>query len=213
MFKKCSLGDWLSVPVNVHWSVFLFLLVIWFMYGTLAFLFVALSFFSIIPHEFGHILVSRYYGIGCSGVWLTPMGGIALLDEIPREPEKEVAIVVAGPAVNLVLAILSFALSFFLLGEFFVILMVVNLGLGFFNLLPLYPMDGGRILRACLSMYFPFAYATMLAIRFGQLVSMFLVMILMANGFVREAVVVLSIFLMAEFDFWLLSRGKGLPLS
>lgn len=91
------LGKWFGVPVVVHYGILPFLLLMYFVFGGYACLFTAVSFFFIILHEFGHIFAARHFGIDCEKVWLTPMGGFALLDEIPRDPFKEAVIAAAGP--------------------------------------------------------------------------------------------------------------------
>ncbi len=102
---------------------------------------------SVLLHELGHALVARRYGINTRAITLYPFGGIAALEAEPEAPEAELAIALAGPAVNMVLALAALPLA--LLGlpgaGFFA---SINLGMGLFNLVPAFPMDGGRVLRA-----------------------------------------------------------------
>lgn len=170
MMKTRSLGKLFGVDVKIH-GTFLLLLAFIAISGLLqgglfqALLAVALSgvvFSVVVMHEFGHILAARKYGIPTKDVILSPIGGVARLQGLPSNPNAEIAIAAAGPAVNLVLAALGFlvmqvplwaqaqggVLFFAALLDWFV---TINLVLLVFNLIPAIPMDGGRILRAVLS--------------------------------------------------------------
>ena len=135
-------------------------------------------FLGVVLHELGHSLVARRYGVEISSIRLWIFGGIAQLAEMPEDWKKELYIALAGPAVSIVLGGVSYgafllvptgggtagvALSF-LLGY----LALMNLALAAFNLLPGFPMDGGRVLRALLARDRPYARATQIAARVGQ---------------------------------------------
>ncbi len=130
--------------------------------GTLeGILFILLLFGFVIFHEFGHALTARRYGIKTRDITLYPIGGIARLERMPEKPIQEFWVALAGPAVNVVIAALLFAwltisntfapLSSLSLTTvpFIERLMVVNISLVLFNLIPAFPMDGGRLLRSC----------------------------------------------------------------
>lgn len=126
---------------------------------------------SVLLHEFGHALTARHYGIRTRRIVLWPIGGIAQLEGQPRTPKQELHIALAGPAVNFVLAAGLWGLisiaglpSYGLLAS----LMVANLTLGLFNLVPAFPMDGGRILRAFLATRMGGGRATELAVKIGK---------------------------------------------
>ncbi|PWB81777.1 MAG: site-2 protease family protein [Methylocystaceae bacterium] len=141
--------------------------------------FITLIFTCVVLHEFGHILTARRFGIVSTEVTLLPIGGVANLDHMPETPSQELLIAVAGPAVNIVIA-----LGLFLaLGAFhpealtqlddphvnlFARLAAANLFLAVFNMIPAFPMDGGRVLRAALAMWLPRARATRIAAMIGQ---------------------------------------------
>jgi Zn-dependent protease len=112
---------------------------------------------SIVLHELGHALMARRYGIRTADITLYVFGGVARLERMPRSAGPELLIALAGPAVNfaIVLGLTGFLTLATLLGlpswEFLDVVFKLNLGLGLFNLLPVFPMDGGRVLRALLS--------------------------------------------------------------
>ena len=126
-------------------------------------LFVVLLFGCVVLHELGHAFAARAFGIPTHGITLLPIGGVAQLDRIPRNPFQELVIALAGPAVNVAIALLliPFVAALYGLGQitplglisggFVARLLLVNLVLVAFNLIPAFPMDGGRVLRALLA--------------------------------------------------------------
>jgi Zn-dependent protease/CBS domain-containing protein len=136
--------------------------------------FVALLFLCVVLHEFGHAFAAKAFGINTPDITLLPIGGVARLERMPEEPLQELVIAAAGPAVNVVIA-----LSCFVIGGSFVYpptlayglgtaLVTVNVLLLLFNLLPAFPMDGGRVLRALLATRLSYARATQVAASIGQ---------------------------------------------
>lgn len=133
-----------------------------------------LVFTCVVLHELGHSLTARYYGIRVPRILLLPIGGMAQFERIPRSPRQEIIISLAGPAVNVIIiaAILPFAawppfarvydlpLDIASVIQF---LLMVNIVMALFNLLPIFPMDGGRVLRAALATRFPYLKATTIA--------------------------------------------------
>ena len=134
----------------------------------------------VVLHEFGHALMARRFGIRTRDIILFPFGGVGRLERIPEVPSQELRIALAGPAVSVGIAAGLFAalrlqgsaprLEDFGIGDasFTERLMFINAGLAVFNLLPAFPMDGGRVLRALLAMRFDYARATEVAARIGQ---------------------------------------------
>lgn len=140
--------------------------------------FIILVFLCVALHEFGHIFMARRFGVKTPEVILSPIGGIANMERIPEAPAQELLVAIAGPLVNVVIAILLMA--GFGIGQDQLLAMsfetatlaerltLVNISLVIFNLIPAFPMDGGRILRALLAMNMGAAKATELAARIGQ---------------------------------------------
>lgn len=137
-------------------------------------------FLCVLLHEFGHAFAARAYGIRTPDITMLPIGGLARLERMPDKPSEELVVALAGPAVNVVIALVLFGL----LGSQAVVtaaeefndprvpllakLALVNVTLVLFNLIPAFPMDGGRVLRALLAMKLSYARATQIAARVGQ---------------------------------------------
>jgi Zn-dependent protease/CBS domain-containing protein len=141
--------------------------------------FIVLVFLCVLLHEFGHIFAARRYGVQTPDVTLLPIGGVARLERIPEEPAQELVVALAGPAVNVVIAgALYLALGGFLPADSIEVqnpgigllarLASVNLFLALFNLIPAFPMDGGRVLRALLARRLGYSRATQIAASIGQ---------------------------------------------
>ena len=142
--------------------------------------FILALFACVVAHEFGHALAARRYGIKTPDITLLPIGGLARLERMPEKPGQEIVVALAGPAVNVVIAVVLIlfmnarfdmealqrldnpALSFMAR------LASVNVFLVLFNLIPAFPMDGGRVLRAVLAIWLPRTQATNIAARIGQ---------------------------------------------
>jgi stage IV sporulation protein FB len=145
--------------------------------------FILALFACVVAHEFGHALMARRYGIETPDITLLPIGGLARLDRMPDKPAQEIAVALAGPAVNVVI----WAVLVFVFGAntpldqleniddpgvgFFARLAAVNLFLVLFNMLPSFPMDGGRVFRAILSIPLGRVRATEVAARTGQIMA------------------------------------------
>jgi Zn-dependent protease/CBS domain-containing protein len=143
-------------------------------------------FVIVILHELGHALTARRFGVPTEQIVLLPIGGVAQLQRIPEKPIAELLIALAGPAVNFALAIILWlvgqgfgfqlqdslaaimTLERFSFDALYGYVFVANLFLAVFNLLPAFPMDGGRVLRALLASVLPYARATQIAVIIGQ---------------------------------------------
>ncbi len=143
-------------------------------------IFLLLLFLCVLLHEFGHIFTARAFGVATPDVTLLPIGGVARLERIPEKPREEFLIAIAGPLVNVAIAIVLMAIgganlqtgaltaidsaSISLIDR----LAAVNLFLAAFNMIPAFPMDGGRVLRAALAARLGFVRATEIAAVIGQ---------------------------------------------
>ncbi|MFM8273998.1 MAG: M50 family metallopeptidase [Gemmata sp.] len=192
MFESIKLGRWLGIDLFVHptfWLLPLFVLVseAGASTGALAFelLFLFAVFGCVALHEFGHAFAAAANGIRTRHITLYPMGGVAALEGMPRKPVQEIAVALAGPAVNILIAAGLFAV---LLGgdialslatlstpdtvdAFLGQLLFANLFLAVFNLLPAFPMDGGRVLRAVLATRMSRLRATEIAVTVGTVLA------------------------------------------
>jgi Zn-dependent protease/CBS domain-containing protein len=208
MGSAFKIGRLSGIDVRVHWT-FLLLLAFFAFLGyqesgsligalTATAMIVAL-FLCVLLHEFGHSLVAQRLGLEIRSITLLPIGGISNLESLPEKPADEVKITVAGPLVNVVLAPIFFGVGLLLgavprvptdlftgigsVGQFFFYLGYLNVVLAVFNLLPAFPMDGGRLLRGLLATRLGAVRATDIASRVGQLfaVAFFLIGLLSGN--------------------------------
>ncbi len=184
-----KLGRVAGIDIKVHATFVLILawvgLVNWLagqgLTGVLSGIFFILVLFGcVVLHELGHALTARRFGVRTRDIILLPIGGVARLEHIPEQPRQELWIAAAGPAVNLVIAAvlllwLKIAGSSQSLDELSMIggptpesLAVLNVFLALFNLIPAFPMDGGRMLRAVLAFRLDYARATQIAATIGQ---------------------------------------------
>ncbi len=184
-----KLGRLAGVEVRVHLTFFL--LVAFFAFtgylntGTAAgaldsVLYILALFGCVVLHEYGHVLAARQFNIPTRDITLYPIGGVARLERMPEKPVQELWVALAGPLVNVVIAAGLFALlaltgNLSPLGQVSLTsgslaerLMYVNVSLVLFNLLPAFPMDGGRVLRALLATRLEYARATQIAATLGQ---------------------------------------------
>ena len=177
MGGSLKLGKWFGIEVNLHVT---FLLLIGFLAvtgfaatrnagavaGNIGFL-LAL-FLCVLLHEFGHALAARRYGIPTKDITLLPIGGVARLERMPTDPKQELVVALAGPAVNVVIALALLPIIAVSDVAFFERLFTTNLFLVAFNMIPAFPMDGGRVLRAGLALKMNYATATSTAAKIGQ---------------------------------------------
>ena len=184
-----NIGSFRGIPVRIHATFLLILAWVAVSYlrqghgvgaAATGVLFVLAIFLCVVLHEFGHALVARRYGIRTRDITLLPIGGVARIERMPEDPRQELWLAAAGPSVNLAIAAVLFALLAttaalvpmskltVTTGPFLQRLMAVNLVLAAFNLLPAFPMDGGRVVRALLAMRMDYSRATHVAATLGQ---------------------------------------------
>jgi Zn-dependent protease len=219
-----KIGRAFGIDVKVHWSFFLLLA----FFGFLAFrdsgslvsalvtvgLVVAL-FFCVLLHEFGHSLVALRLGSEVQDITLLPIGGLARMKSLPERPIDEVKVAVAGPLVNVVLAPLFFGLAVLFggdlsvptdiisgassVGQAFVALGFINVALVIFNMIPAFPMDGGRVLRGLLATRLGPVRATDISSTVGQVFAILFIL----GGFLSQN------FLLAIIGFFVFLGASG----
>jgi Zn-dependent protease len=174
-----KLGRVAGIDVFLHPTFLLLLAYVWAMEGGIgSVVLVSAVFACVLLHELGHALTARRFGIGTADITLYPIGGVARLRRMPRAPGAELLIALAGPAVNLLivmalettrwLGLLGSPWSYNSTSMFVDALIWINMSLALFNLIPAFPMDGGRVLRALLSGWLGRGRATMIAAGIGR---------------------------------------------
>ena len=216
-----KLGQVSGIDLCLHPSALLFFFLVSGMsttlLGTIAI--VVALFGSIVLHELGHALMARRYGIGTADITLYLFGGVARLERMPRSAGPELLIALAGPAVNfaIVLGLLIVLVLANSLGlpplEFLQFVLGMNLVLGVFNLLPVFPMDGGRVLRALLSGPLGRLRATEVAALLGRVIAVAGGVYFLTQGnFQGLQALVLAIFVYMAGSIELRQvRGEGRP--
>jgi Zn-dependent protease len=192
-------------------------------------LFLLAVFVCITLHEFGHALVAGRFGIQAKEIVLLPIGGIASIEKFPDNPRQELAISIAGPLVNLAIAVL---LGLFIPGtplikndpgmsimhghDFIYNLRIVNISLAVFNLIPAFPMDGGRILRALLGFKLNYIQATTIAATVGKIIAILFIVsgIILINPLL-PAIGIFIIFSAGVEEYYLRLKSlvKGIKLN
>jgi Zn-dependent protease len=189
MKRSLKIGSIAGIGIYLHWTFLLLLAAIFaFYYVQSQNVVAALSgmglilgvFVCVVLHELGHALTARRFGVGTRSITLYPIGGLARLERIPSEPMKEFWIAVGGPAVNVAIAVVLGGALLATGGTFspgvlqspgqhvLASLLWINIALAGFNMLPAFPMDGGRVLRALLALRGDYAQATQTAANVGQ---------------------------------------------
>jgi Zn-dependent protease len=219
-----KLGRLFGIPLYIHWTFLI--LIAWLVFGhfrqghdlatTLAGVgFVLAIFGCVVLHELGHALAARRYGIPTADITLLPIGGVARLERIPEEPRQELIVALAGPAVNVVIAAMAYVVvastgarqdismnhpGFLLDEDFWTRMLLVNVFLFLFNLLPAFPMDGGRVLRALLAMRMDYGRATRAAATVGQTMAIFFVFMGLSGATPMLLLIALFVWLGAEAE-------------
>ena len=198
MKGSVKIGKFLGIDVFIHWTFLI--LIAWIVIlqlrtnGDLSHILTAVGFILVLflcvtLHEYGHALAARRYGIKTKHITLLPIGGIAMLEKMPEKPAQELVVALAGPLVNFVIAAVLF-IYLYASGQplfdaqfttlpsadnFVQNLLKINLALAVFNLIPAFPMDGGRVLRAILALKLNRVLATRIAARTGQFIAILFV--------------------------------------
>ncbi|MFK7949280.1 MAG: site-2 protease family protein [Saprospiraceae bacterium] len=190
MFKSFKIGQLFNIPIYLHWSFLLLPLIVIYRGGENEVInivweigLVGSLFFCVLLHEYGHALSARRYGVETLDIILSVIGGVARLTRLPEKPWHEFVVAAAGPAVNIVIAVIVY-LFLWITGSNFLptspiingssflqFLAFANIMLVVFNLVPAFPMDGGRMLRAALNTKLSRVRATYIAMLVGQILA------------------------------------------
>ncbi|OUN01347.1 MAG: hypothetical protein BAA04_03950 [Firmicutes bacterium ZCTH02-B6] len=166
-------------------------------------------FASVLLHEFGHALAARRYGTRTPDITLLPIGGVARLERLPERPAEELVVALAGPLVNVVIAAVLYVVLLVLGrtepmsgaslvgGNLAAQLLATNVWLVLFNLLPAFPMDGGRVLRAALASWLGRSRATQVAAAIGQA---FAFLFILAGFFFNPMLIFIGLFIYLAAD-------------
>ena len=225
--QALHIGTFAGIPVKIHWTFAFLILLIGYMgfrdelsLGGFLWLFITVAslFTCVVLHEYGHALTARRYGIRTMDILLTPIGGIARLDGMPKKPIQEFFIAIAGPLVNVAIMIIALVYLFFAIdestpellqdlvvidsfSELVLYLFFLNFILFSFNLIPAFPMDGGRILRSLLSLRMSKIRATRIASVTGQGLAVVFVVIALIYGQFSLGFIGAFVFIMARREY------------
>ncbi len=219
-----NLGTISGIRIRLHWSFVL--LPVWIYFSSImsgsgfaaavaALVFVLAIFGCVVLHELGHALAARQFGIATRDITLLPFGGVAALERMPRNPFQELWVAVAGPLVNVVIATvvvaglaISPAVAASSAGHFLWQLAFANMVLVVFNLIPAFPMDGGRVLRSVLAMFMDYARATSIAALVGQTAAVGLGMLGLLSGNFMLILIAGFVFLAARAENFHVAAGE-----
>ncbi len=194
------IGQFRGIKVYIHWTFML--LLVWIAMSSyrlshntnqllLSVGYILTLFACVVLHEFGHALTARRFGIKTKDITLFPMGGMARMEKMPESPKEEFLVAIAGPLVNVVIAgglflymylsptvyTMGFPAGAMTADKFIPALFAVNVIMAVFNLIPAFPMDGGRIFRALLSLKLERTRATQIAANLGQFIAILFVLL------------------------------------
>lgn len=219
-----TLGQINGIWIRVHWTFIILPIWIYFssiMSGTgvtaalATVLFVLAIFGCVLLHELGHALAARQFGIPTRDITLLPIGGVAALERMPRNPWQELWIAVAGPLVNVVIATVLFvglwigpAGNAGFVGRFIQQLAITNIALVVFNMIPAFPMDGGRVLRSVLAMFMEWVRATSIAVSVGKFAAFGLGFLGLFSGNLMIVLIALFVYFAAHSEL-MAATGYG----
>ena len=208
-----------GIDIDIHFTFFLLLAFFFVFLGWNGLALIVGVFFFVTMHELCHSLVALHYGIKVKKITLLPIGGVAQMAEMPKKPKQELLISLAGPVSNLIVVIVFFYPLYALIGKealmhpfrvitgqvpysaelnVFAHIYWINLILAVFNLLPAFPMDGGRVVRALLTYRLGYREATQVAVKLGHIFALFFGYIGLVHGNILLLVIAVFIYMSAS---------------
>ena len=214
--NSLNIGKIFGVQVRIHWSFWILPLWIYFSsilggagltYAVATVLFVFAIFGCVLLHELGHAMAARQFGIPTRDITLLPIGGLAALERMPRNPFQELWIAIAGPLVNVAIAtmlliglVVADVTSATMFGSFMWRLALANVVLVVFNMIPAFPMDGGRVLRSVFAMFMEWSQATRIAATVGKVSAVGLGLLGILSGNLVLVLVAMFVFFAAQSE-------------
>jgi Zn-dependent protease/CBS domain-containing protein len=210
-----------GIDIDIHFTFFLLLLLFFVLLGPRGLALVIGVFFFVTVHELCHSVVALHFGIKVRRITLLPIGGVASMEEIPKKPYQELLISLAGPLSNILIVIIFYFPLMLLLGKetlmyplrvitgqanfagnFNVLAHIywINLVLAVFNMLPAFPMDGGRVMRAILSYRMSYQDATHIAVRMGHIFALLFGYIGIVYGHIFLLIIAVFIYMAASSE-------------
>ena len=234
--NRLKIGRYLGIDLYIHWTFWFLMFGVglsalfsagwqtaegWWAAGA-SMLQISVLFLCVTLHEYGHALMARRFKVRTVDITLLPIGGLARLERMPRKPIEEFLVAVAGPAVNVVIAgftaiglyflfqsadVASYEEAIVMLGEHFLgWLFVINVALVIFNMVPAFPMDGGRVLRSILASFMDYGTATFVASRIGFVIAL----LMAAAGFYLPQVTMVLVAGFIAYAGWMEARQVAL---
>ena len=211
----------LGIDIDIHVTFFLLLAVFFLLFGFKGLVLILGIFFFVTIHELSHSLVAAYFGIKVKRITLLPIGGVASMSEMPTKPYQELFISLAGPLSNIIIVVVFYYPLYLFLGKetlmypFLVLtgqaryagsfnvlahIYWINLVLAVFNMIPAFPMDGGRVLRAMLSYRMGHKEATAVAVRLGHIFALLFAYLGIAHGHIFLLIIAVFIYMAASSE-------------
>ncbi|MBK8012675.1 MAG: M50 family metallopeptidase [Deltaproteobacteria bacterium] len=228
MFGSLRIGTVRGIPIRLHFTLLVVGFLMLFRFGWLGIPAGFLLFGSVLLHELGHSLVAQRFGLRIGGIDLHLLGGVALMKDMPKNPAQEIAIAVAGPIVSLVLGLVLLIPSHFFgadfafarpqLADLVGYAAAANLVMAVFNMIPAFPMDGGRVLRAALTTKFGLLDATRKAGRVSRVFAGIFILSGLFGGGMTLALIGVLVWIMVGAEeraaaAWVAHRAQSVEMA
>ena len=194
-----KIGKFFGIPLYLNIFTVIIALFILAFAGPFVSIVYNFALFFVVLHEYGHCFAALKCNMKAQDVYILPIGGVANITFECHDPKKEIIVALAGPLVNVLLIVI---ISPFLLlnNQAPTIFILINCMILAYNLLPIHPLDGGRVLRATLSLFLDYASATWWAVRIGQTLGVFVILTAIHFGFYMMALVTGVICFFSQYE-------------